>query len=301
LQQYEILSDSKPKECEASRSDEALLERPFLEENPQKIESHNSTSVHCQTNLVEQVEDEEERIENENIPVPLVSDEIQSSGQQQPLSRSSSLNAKAREFIPGEFTSKNPKVSSNTPVMIPLGSSPGILSAFPSATQMASFPMQMPLLGSPHIGMMSVQIPPMPPPQAMIIHPTTSNVVLMHPHPHPHNQLGSLLDSGVTQASLSIAADIEDHGQDEIQQEPDMIASAIPVVASSKPVLTEELRAKIVKQVTTLLIIYLASYDREAFMIGDIILCERQFAPTLPICTFSRHKFGNFMSFVIMN
>ena len=234
-------------------------ECPSLEESPQTLESHSSTSVHCQTHIVGG--DEEEQEESENIPTILISDEVQSAELQQSLSRSSSLNAKAREFIPGEFTSKNTKVSSSMPVMIPLGSSPGILSAFPSPTQMASFSIQMPLLGSPHIGLMSVQIPPMPPPQSMIIHPTASNVVVMHPT-HPHHQIGPLLDSFVNQPSATIVAEVDNNVQGEVQQESDEVVSAPSVAEPLKSVLNEELRAKIVKQVgVPLLLLVIIFYE----------------------------------------
>lgn len=193
-----------------------------------------------------------------------VAEDAQTSEPQRSLSRASSLNAKAREFVPksapasGTAPAMSPPAMQPPPLMIPLGSSPGILSMFPPSpipsTQLGGFPPPMagpppppipvslmgpmPLLGPPHPGLLNVQIPGPPPPPAIppptfMMHSSSLNVPV-----HPH--------SGPSLANQSVGTNVE-AVQD--QHQPHDLDPVSAQAVTSKPILTEDLKAKIVKQV----------------------------------------------------
>ncbi|MCO5574234.1 hypothetical protein L7F22_028016 [Adiantum nelumboides] len=219
------------------------------------------------TDVCQALEEQSISVEDEQICEP----------QHRSLSRTSSLSAKAREFVPKNVTTpvaaptlppQPPQPSQMhgpvmPPLMLPLNTAPGILSMFPPSSplpspQLGGFPLPMagpppppipaslmgpmPILGPPHPGLLNVGPPPPPviPPSPYLIQSPSSNVP-------PHLTSAPLVDSSIeplTSQSVKPSGEVtQDHHQ---FQELDLSAAQS---GTTKPVLTEELRAKIVKQV----------------------------------------------------
>ncbi|KAI5065861.1 hypothetical protein GOP47_0018485 [Adiantum capillus-veneris] len=194
--------------------------------------------------------------------------------QQRSLSRTSSLSAKAREFVPKNVTMPTaaptlppqpPQMHGPLmpPLMIPLNTAPGILSMFPPSSplpspQLGGFPIPMagpppppipaslmgpmPILGPPHPGLLNVGPPPPPviPPSPYLIHSPSSSVP-------SHLPSATLVDSLIDPLANQSVRPSGEVAQDQQQSQDPDLSAAQP--GTTKPVLTEELRAKIVKQV----------------------------------------------------
>lgn len=192
----------------------------------------------------------------------------------QRLSWSSSLNAKAREFVPKNIPAPSvplatpavtpPSIHSPVPppLRMPHGPSPGGLPMLPPPSPIARTPPQLGMFPPSGIG---PPPPPIPgcvtnPMQMLGPHPGLLNMQLQRPSqpsilpptfmiPSPpfgvavHPLSSHMLDSHVTQPFGVNVQSVQDGDQPH-----DLNSGSIPA-STAKPVLTEDLKAKIIKQV----------------------------------------------------